>query len=183
MKFNLDTSWTLFLDRDGVINEKLENDYVKNWDEFVFKCGALEAIAGLREIFGRIFILSNQRGVGLGKMTEAELNDILDKMLTSIEETSGKIDQIYHCRDTDDSSPYRKPNIGMTLLAKQEYPEIEFSKSVMVGDSISDMEFGKKLGMKCVLINSNFDSDNELEYLRFNSLLEFKNSLKVGQFS
>jgi phosphoglycolate phosphatase-like HAD superfamily hydrolase len=53
----------------------------------------------------------------------------------------------------------------------------------MVGDAISDMEFGKKLEMKCILINSNFDSGNELEYLRFNSLLEFKNSLKVGQFS
>ena len=53
----------------------------------------------------------------------------------------------------------------------------------MVGDSISDMEFGKKLEMKCILINSNFDSGNELEYLMFNSLLEFKNSLKVDDFS
>jgi phosphoglycolate phosphatase-like HAD superfamily hydrolase len=52
-----------------------------------------------------------------------------------------------------------------------------------LGDSISDMEFGRKLGMKCVLINSSFDNCIKLDYLRFNSLLEFTSSLKVGHFS
>ncbi len=178
---NIDNAWSIFLDRDGVINEKLENDYVKSWDEFVFKHGALEAIAGLGKIVGHIFIVTNQRGVGLGKMTEVELNEIHKKMLVSIEENLGKIDKIYHCSDAEDSSLYRKPNIGMGLLAKQDFPEIEFSKSIMVGDSISDMEFGEKLGMKCVLINSNFDNDDKLDYLKVNSLLEFKNYLKVGE--
>ena len=183
MKIKFDNTWSLFLDRDGVINEKLENDYVKSWDEFVFKHGALEAIAGLGKIFGHIFIVTNQRGVGLGKMTTAELNEIHNQMLASIEAASGKIDKIFFCIDTDDSSLYRKPNTGMGLLAKQEYPEIEFSKSIMLGDSISDMEFGIKLGMKCVLINSNLDNCIKLDYLRFNSLLEFTSSLKVGHFS
>lgn len=180
---NIDNAWSIFLDRDGVINEKLENDYVKSWDEFIFKHGALEAIAGLGKIVGHIFIVTNQRGVGLGKMTEDELNEIHNQMLASIEVTSGKIDKIYHCRDTDDSSLYRKPNTGMGLLAKQEYPEIEFSKSIMVGDSISDMEFGKKLGMKCVLINSNNEIEKKVDYVNFNSLLEFHNALKIGEFS
>ena len=183
MKFKFDNTWSLFLDRDGVINEKLENDYVKSWDEFVFKHGALEAIAGLGKMFGKIFIVTNQRGVGLGKMTTAELNEIHNQMLASIEAASGKIDKIFFCIDTEDSSLYRKPNTGMGLLAKQEYPEIEFSKSIMLGDSISDMEFGRKLGMKCVLINSNLDNCIKLDYLRFNSLLEFTSSLKVGHFS
>jgi D-glycero-D-manno-heptose 1,7-bisphosphate phosphatase len=181
MEFKFDNTWTLFLDRDGVINEKLENEYVKSWDEFIFKKGVLEAITDLSNMFTHIFIVTNQRGVGLGKMTEVELNEIHKKMLVSIEENLGKIDKIYHCSDAEDSSLYRKPNIGMGLLAKQDFPEIEFSKSIMVGDSISDMEFGEKLGMKCVLINSNFDNDNKLDYLRFNSLLEFKNNLKVGE--
>ena len=57
-------------------------------------------------------------GVGLGKMTEAELNEIHNQMVASILATSGKIDKIYHCRDTDDSSLYRKPNTGMGLMAK-----------------------------------------------------------------
>ncbi len=67
----------------------------------------------------------------------------------------------------------------MGLLAKQEYPEIKFSKSIMVGDAISDIEFTRKLGMKCVLINSNFNNDNELGYLWLNLLLEFKSSLNI----
>ena len=115
---NIDNAWSIFLDRDGVINEKLENDYVKSWGEFIFKHGTLEAIAGLGKLFGHIFIVTNQRGVGLGKMTEAELNEIHNQMVASILATSGKIDKIYHCRDTDDSSLYRKPNTGMGLMAK-----------------------------------------------------------------
>ena len=145
MKFKLDTSWSLFLDRDGVINKKLEDDYVKSWDEFSFKVGTLEALAELRKVFGHIFIVTNQRGVGLGKMTEEVLNEIHSNMLFEIEEASGKIDKVYYCVDTDNNSPYRKPNIGMGLMAKQDFPEIDFSKSIMVGDSISDMEFGEKL--------------------------------------
>ena len=167
MKFNLDTSWSLFLDRDGVINEKLENDYVKSWDKFSFKVGALEALADLRKIFGHIFIVTNQRGVGLGKMTVDELNVIHANMLFEIEKASGKIDKVYYCVNTDNNSPYRKPNIGMGLLAKQDFPEIEFFKSIIVGDSLSDMEFGEKLGMKCVFINSNSGTCEKNNYLYF----------------
>ena len=62
--------WTLFLDRDGVINKELRDDYVKRWDEFIFEVGALEAIAKLSDIFGRIIIVTNQRGIGIEVMTE-----------------------------------------------------------------------------------------------------------------
>ena len=145
---------TIFLDRDGVINEKLENDYVKNWDEFKFKEGALQAIAGLGKIFGRVFVVTNQRGVGLGLMTEEILNEIHEKMLSDVVKESGRIDKIYYCTETDKNAECRKPNIGIGLKAKDDYPEIEFSKSIMIGDSISDMEFGKNLGMKtCWLEN------------------------------
>jgi len=178
---NFDNTWSLFLDRDGVINKKLENDYVKRWDEFAFNHGTLEAIADLRKIFGKIFIVTNQRGVGLGKMTVAELDKIHEKMLTEIKEASGEIDKIYYCIDVDGSSPFRKPNIGMGLIAKKDFPEIEFSKSVMVGDSISDMKFGKNLGMKCILINSNNGIEKEIDFMQFNTLLEFKNYLKFDE--
>jgi histidinol-phosphate phosphatase family protein len=170
--------WTIFLDRDGVINKKLENDYVKSWVEFIFNHHALEAIAGMSQIFRRVFIVTNQKGVGLGKMTEDELNQIHKKMLAAIEEASGKIDKIYYCTDIDGSSFYRKPNIGMGLLAKQEFPEIEFSKSIMIGDSISDMQFGQKLGMKLVLIKSKKGFENRSDFLHFKSLSHFYQYLK-----
>jgi len=167
-KLTIDNSWTLFLDRDGVINEKLENDYVKNWDEFKFKDGVLQAIAGLGKIFGRIFIVTNQRGVGLGVMTENKLNEIHGKLLSEIASASGRIDKIYCCTAVDNTAECRKPNIGMGLKAKSDYPEIEFSKSVIVGDSISDMEFGKNLGMKTVFIR------NGKEYIELDDLLIFE---------
>jgi histidinol-phosphate phosphatase family protein len=175
-KLQIDKSWSLFLDRDGVINEKLKNDYVKNWDEFKFKDGALEAIAGLKQIFGRIFVVTNQRGVGLGLLTEEQLSKIHDNMLEEVSKVSGRIDQIYYCTAVDDSSEYRKPNIGMGLKAKSNFPEIEFSKSVIVGDSISDMEFGKKLGMKTVFIRNGCDKIEIDDFLQLESLFDFYQS-------
>ena len=175
--------WTLFLDRDGVINEKLENDYVKDWSEFRFKTGALQAITGLSNIFSRIFIVTNQRGVGLGLMTAKGLHEIHAKMFSEIINASGRIDQIYYCAGIDDRDECRKPNTGMGLKAKQEFPDIDFSKSIMVGDSISDMEFGKKLGMKTVYISvrDNFIPNYQYTLVDFNfgSLLEFAEECKI----
>lgn len=164
------------MDRDGVINEKLENDYVKSWDEFHFKDGALQAIAGLGKIFGRVIVVTNQRGVGL--MGEETLNEIHEKMLAEVNVVAGRVDKIYFCIDVDQSSVCRKPNIGMGLKAKNDFPEIEFSKSVMVGDSISDMEFGKKLGMKTVFIGSRSEKKSMEDLLYNDSLLEFYKNQK-----
>ncbi len=176
LEINIDKSWSLFLDRDGVINEKLENDYVKCWDEFIFKNRSLEAIAGLGETFGRIIVVTNQRGVGLGLMTEEALKKIHDNMLEEVSKVSGRIDKIYYCTGVDDNSECRKPNIGMGLKAKSDFPEIEFSKSIMVGDSISDMEFGKNLGMKTVFIGDMSEHEEIDCLLNFNSLIDFRKS-------
>ena len=173
---NVDNSWSLFLDRDGVINEKLDNDYVKNWGEFKFKEGALQAIAGLGKIFGRVFVVTNQRGVGLSLMTEEGLNEIHDRMHSEVISASGRIDKIYYCTAVDNCAECRKPNIGMGLKAKSDFPEIEFSKSIMVGDSISDMEFGKNLGMKTVFIGDKSKYEEVGCLLNFNSLIDFYKS-------
>ncbi len=154
MDFKIDKSWTLFLDRDGVINQKRDNDYVKNWAEFLFIKGSLSAISNLSKLFGKIIIVTNQRGVGKGVMTELQLLSLHNKLTTEVNQSDGKIDKIYYCTDILESSEYRKPNIGMALKAKLDYPDIEFRKSIIVGDSLTDMIFGEKLGMKRVLINS-----------------------------
>jgi D-glycero-D-manno-heptose 1,7-bisphosphate phosphatase len=178
-KFN---GWALFLDRDGVINDKLENDYVKDWSEFRFQTGVLNAIADLSCIFSRIFIVTNQRGVGLGLMTEKALHEIHEKMISEIKNASGRIDQIYYCAGIDDHDECRKPNIGMALKAKQEFPDIDFLMSVMVGDSESDMEFGKRLGVERIYIQplkSESINLGDVEFDRhFGSLFDFSESLK-----
>lgn len=174
---SIDKSWSLFLDRDGIINEKLENDYVKTWDEFAFKEGVLQAIAGLGKLFGRILVVTNQRGVGLGLMTEENLKEINDKMCREVIKAHGKIDKVYYCTGVDNSSECRKPNIGMGLEAKRDFPEIDFSKSVIIGDSPSDMEFGRKLGMLKVFIGNESESIKSYDFYFYDSLISFYKSV------
>lgn len=169
--FIVENNWTLFLDRDGVINIKKENDYVKNWSEFFFIDGVLEALASFAKLFKTIVIVTNQRGVGKGLMTENELNFIHDQMIKIINENFGRIDKIYYCIEKDDFSIDRKPNIGMALKAKLDFPEIDFRKSIMLGDSITDIIFGSKLNMHCFLIGSLKDINNQ--YQTYLNLLEF----------
>jgi len=145
--------WSLFLDRDGVINERLVGDYVKTPAEFAFIKGVPEAIASLSKVFGRIFVVTNQQGIGKGLMSEEDLRIIHEMMIKGIEDAGGFITKIYHCPELKKhNSPFRKPNTGMAKEAKKDFPEINFTKSMMVGDSQADMEFGRRMGMKNVYI-------------------------------
>jgi histidinol-phosphate phosphatase family protein len=155
---------TLFIDRDGVINKYRKDDYVKSWDEFEFLPGVLDALSIFSKHFNYIFIVTNQRGVGKGLMTEETLTDIHLKMRTEIENRGGRIDKIYYCTDLSNESQNRKPNSGMALQAKMDFPDIEFHESIMIGDSQSDMEFGNRLGMKTIFLNKDIQSDNLINF-------------------
>ena len=144
-----DTSndWTLFLDRDGVLNYEKNDDYILNWEEFQFYPTTLEALALLRKQFARIFLVTNQKGVGKGLMSLEDLENIHANMLSAIQEKGGNLDHIFFCSDINSDSPNRKPNPGMAFQAKTLYPEVDFTKSIMVGNRPSDMAFGKNAGM------------------------------------
>ena len=151
----IDKTWSLFLDRDGVINTRIAGGYVKTWKQFEFIHGVKEAIALCSGHFGKIVVVSNQQGVGKGLMTEKEVEHIHEAMRSEISKNGGRIDAIYFCPFLDeDHSIMRKPNIGMALKARKDFPDIRFKRSVMVGDSLSDMIFGKRLGMKTVFAGS-----------------------------
>ncbi|MFM2155779.1 MAG: hypothetical protein RL516_528 [Bacteroidota bacterium] len=173
-------TWTLFLDRDGVINKELRDDYVTRWEDFVFEVGALSALAKLSAIFGRIIIVTNQRGIGIQKMTEEDLNAIHQQMQKAIEDEGGRIDAIYFAPAADRSDIRRKPNPVMALEAQNNFPEIDLLKAVIVGNSISDMEFGRNAGMITVFIDEKkkfsgvkTDIMDEIH----NSLFDWSNSL------
>lgn len=152
----IDKSWTLFLDRDGVINHKLPDDYVKKIDEFQFLPLSDRAIAALNRIFGLTIIVTNQQGIGKGLMKDNDLSVVHDFMLQGIKNAGGKIDRIFFCRELASNKPQnRKPEIGMALQAKKEFPQIIFEKCLMVGDSLSDLQFGRNAGMKTVLVSGN----------------------------
>jgi len=180
----IDPSWTLFLDRDGVINVNKDKSYVFNRDEFVFTDRALEALAIVGKMVGRIIVVTNQRGVEKGLMSSADLEDIHAFMQEQIEKAGGRIDSIFYCTSLDDDHPDRKPNIGMPLRAKKMYPKIDFSKSIMVGDKSSDMQLGKNIGAVTVWISSPHFQDTvepgEID-LVFDSLYEFVQHLQSSQ--
>ena len=180
-KIRPDKSWSLFLDRDGVINRKIDNDYVKCWEEFHFLPGALEAIQKFESIFGKVVIVTNQQGIGKGVFTESDLKATHDKMLEEIMRQGGRIDKIYFCPAlASDNHSHRKPATGMAFDALRDFPGIEFNRSVMVGDSITDMQFGRELGMVTVYIKEKFPRSKEEQQLIdrcFPSLLDFANEL------
>lgn len=150
----INKSWTLFLDRDGVINDEKVGEYVLHWDEFIFSTGVLEIFKKLSEKFGRIIIVSNQRGVGKGLMTEEALQSIHLEMEREVAIAGGRIDKIYYCIDKDDKSFFRKPNPGMAFHAKTDFPDIDFSRSIMVGNKPGDMKFGRSAGMFTVFVKT-----------------------------
>lgn len=176
----VDKTWTLFLDRDGVINVEKHMDYVYDYSEFRFCSGTLEALKKLSGIFGRIIIITNQRGVEKKLMTEVSLLEIHKAMQLEIEENGGNIDAIFYCTSLDDNHSNRKPQAGMALLAKDSFPEIEFSRSVMVGNKLSDMFFGRNAGMCTVYVKTTHPDimfPNPAIDLVYNDLADFSDSL------
>ena len=176
----IDNSWTLFLDRDGVINFERNNDYVKAWDEFKFYDESIKALPLLAAKFTTIVITTNQKGVGKGIMTEESLQTIHHNMVSEIEKMGGRIDHIFYCIDVDNDSINRKPQPGMAFQAQEKFPSIDFTKSIMVGNRTSDMEFGRNAGLHTVFLATTHPETaypNPLIDYRLNHLLEFAKAL------
>jgi histidinol-phosphate phosphatase family protein len=166
----------LFLDRDGVINERTPGTYVVHPDEFMVLPGVPEAVETLRGLFRRVFVVTNQGGIKKGLFTEADLALVHAYMQ---EKLPIKFDGIYHCPHPKQyGCNCRKPEPAMAWSAQFAYAEVKLTESWMVGDSASDMEFGKRLGMKTVRVGTKpedeglFTGDASPDYI-FNDLPEF----------
>jgi histidinol-phosphate phosphatase family protein len=154
---------TLFLDRDGVINRQILDGYVTKAEEFEFLPGALEALAVLDKKFDRIIVVSNQQGIGKGIFSNGDLEKIHQYMISEITKKGGRIDKIYFSPYLEsENNPNRKPGIGMALQAKRDFPAIDFSSSIMVGDSFVDMKFGKNAEMKTVFLSNNIPPSKDI---------------------
>ena len=177
---HITADWTLFLDRDGVINHEKKEDYIRNWAEFKFYTESLAALPLLAQKFSRIIIVTNQKGIGKGWMTDADLALIHEHMIHQIIELGGRIDAIFYCSDVDNASINRKPQPGMAFQAKEQFPSIDFSKSIMVGNRMSDMEFGRNAGMHTVyLATTNPEApypDTKIDD-RYDHLLQFAQAI------
>lgn len=151
---HINKTYTLFLDRDGVINHEKRLDYIHTWDEFQFYDGVKEALAIFNQQFGPIVVVTNQKGVGKGVTRLQDLELIHHNMVEEVQGAGGRIDRVYFCPDLDDASPNRKPNPGMGLQAQQDFPAIDWNKAIMVGNTLSDMAFGRNLGMYTVFLTT-----------------------------
>ncbi len=177
---DINTDWTLFLDRDGVINHEKKEDYIRHWSEFEFYAESLLALPLLAQKFNRIIITTNQKGIGKGLMSVDDLTLIHQNMTNKIVELGGRIDAIYYCPDLDNASINRKPQPGMAYQAKSTFPEIDFKRSIMVGNRMSDMEFGRNAGMHTVYLATTHPEapfpDTKIDD-RFDHLFQFANAL------
>ena len=144
---------TLFLDRDGVLNRHLPGDYVKSWAQWEWMPGMLQELPGWASKFHHIVLVSNQRGVGKGVMTDEDLSRVHAQMMAEVLEAGGRIDLILSCTAVSDDDPRRKPNTGMFREACALFPDIDAKSSVMLGDTQTDAAFAKNCGLRFILLN------------------------------
>ncbi len=164
----IDAHWTLFLDRDGVLNKHRPDDYVKRWEEWEWVPGSASAVARLTGHFQYIIIITNQQGIGKGLMSEEGLTDIHTRMELGLRGIGGIVDAVYYCSDlASDPEHQRKPRPNMGLAARRDFEGIDFSRSIMVGDSDSDMAFGRALGMVTVRIHPHPEQEEATDEANF----------------
>lgn len=145
---------TLFLDRDGVINKKLEGRYVRDFSEFEFIEGSLEAISDLGNLFNRILVVTNQQCISKGIISDVELNHLHTQMISRIEQSDGRINKIYYCPHLQEvGCSCRKPKTGMIQQAVLDFPEMIIHNSYLIGDSDSDIEAGKRMNLNTVKVD------------------------------
>ena len=166
----------IFLDRDGVINVKLPCDrYVCSPAEFQFVHGAIEALSILKDSGFLLVIVTNQRGIALGRHGEDDLEKVHAYMCEELLKDGVELDAIYYCpHDTIDHCECRKPEPGMIFRACQDL-NIDLTNSYMVGDSPSDIAAGRKAGSLTVSIGNFEESQADL---MFATLLDFAVYLK-----
>jgi histidinol-phosphate phosphatase family protein len=173
---------SLFLDRDGVINEKIVDGYVLDIDNFRFIPGVLDAIPILNKYFKNIFIVTNQQCIGKGLLDFEGISRIHNYMLDQIRLNGGVITEIFVSPYLEsERSDFRKPNTGMAYKAVAKFPEVDLTRSIMVGDSYSDMIFGRDAGMLNILVDKGDSIERALYKVKVSSLLEFAKKIETGQ--
>lgn len=147
---------SIFLDRDGVINEKLEGDYVKKWEEFKFLHGAIEGIKMANDKKIPVYLITNQSGIGRGKMTYEDFVLVHKQMFEEMALKGAHLDDVFVCPHApEENCSCRKPKPGMIFQAKGKYPEIDLKNSWFIGDSDIDVEAGRSAGCHTYKIKKN----------------------------
>ena len=136
---------TVFLDRDGVINED-SPDYIRCWAEFHFIPGSLDAIARLTRSGFSVIVITNQSVINRRMVALTELESMHRKLCQAVSDGGGRITDIFYCpHRPDEDCDCRKPKPGLIFAARDRY-RIDLSSAVMVGDSVKDILVGQAAG-------------------------------------
>ena len=144
---------TVILDRDGVLNEKpARAHYVRDWNEFVWLPGALDALRLLHQNDYRIIIVSNQAGVARGAMSASALSELHVKMNQAAEAAGSAIAAIYTCpHDWDEGCDCRKPAPGMFFAAQRDF-HLDLTRCYFFGDDDRDAEAARRAGCRFIQV-------------------------------
>ena len=152
----------VFLDRDGVINRKPpEGEYVGRWSDFHLLHGAEEAIARLNASGRRVIVVTNQRGVSLGLYSESDVRSVHAELQRHLAAHSAHIDAFYYCPHDKDQCSCRKPGIGLFIEAFHDFPGASSETSILIGDSVSDIQAARRLGMPSIFISGDPETRKE----------------------
>ncbi|MBS4029276.1 MAG: D-glycero-beta-D-manno-heptose 1,7-bisphosphate 7-phosphatase [Ignavibacteriales bacterium] len=148
----------VFLDRDGTINEEI--NFISNPDELVLIPDSAKAIREMNELGLKVFIISNQSGIARGYFSENDLQKVNERLLQLLKNENAFIDKIYYCPHIDeDNCDCRKPKPGMLKQAEQEFG-IDLKKSFVVGDRFVDVDAGKNVGAKTILVKTGYGEES-----------------------
>jgi D-glycero-D-manno-heptose 1,7-bisphosphate phosphatase len=137
----------VFLDRDGVINVKQGDDYVRDWSQFQFLPNVIDWIRLFNELGHLVIVVTNQRGIARGFMTAGDLEVIHRNMCAELAKAGARIDYIFVCPHERDSCDCRKPQPKMVLDAQRKC-DIDLTRSLLIGDSDSDAQLARNCGLK-----------------------------------
>ena len=135
-----------------MINRRLPGAYVRSWDEFRFLPGARAGLRLLREAGYLLIVITNQRGIGRGLMSETDLAAVHARMQAELVRAGAGVDAIFHCpHDIAEQCDCRKPRPGMLTRALRSFA-VDPERSWVVGDSLSDLEAGRAAGIPGILV-------------------------------
>lgn len=144
----------VFLDRDGTLNVKPpDGEYIEGPDALELLPGAAEAVGMLNRAGLWTGVVTNQRGVALGRMSTADLDAVHQRLRLLLGLEGAFVDAIYVCPHEIGACDCRKPQPGLLLRAQSDHPALDFARAAIVGDSLSDVRAGRRLGLRTVLIS------------------------------
>jgi D-glycero-D-manno-heptose 1,7-bisphosphate phosphatase len=151
---------TAFLDRDGTINAAApEGDYIASPDQVRLLPGAAAAIRRLNDLPAKVVVVTNQRGIALGLMSESDLAAVNARLGELLAAEGASLDATYHCPHEKHECDCRKPGPGLFERATREVPGVRLEGGAMIGDSAIDVEAGRRLGLTTVRLGSSAPGD------------------------